>query len=618
MSDSTFAHYARELHFIRELMEEFGARYPGAKARLLFSGSQSTDPHVERILQSFALLTGRAHRRISDEFPEVSTAILGTLYPHYLAPVPSMGVVQFKLDPSGNPFPQGFHIPRGSQLRSNAVDALRCRFRTVYPVTLWPIELVEAQFQPPPFPQSWRTPTNTAAVLRLKFKCLGEMTVSDLEIESYRLHLVGDSILLPHLYELLLNNTSQVVFRPVETQTRIRPVTLAPARCVFPVGFDPEEGLLPYPPWCQSSYKLLTEFFIYPDKFFFLDIHGWKEARRAGFGSEFEIDFFLDRTITELEQTVDVSMFAESCTPIVNLFEHTVERISLDSAQAEYNLIPDSTNPRGFEIYSVESVSCTDPNTETRFGVPPYASVRHGSLSEQTSGYWEAVRYPSRKEEDNGANMLLKFVDLYAQQSVPPGKTIHVDTICTNRDLPLRLSSQQRQIQWELEAAAPLSKIRTVRPLTPPLRLGERRGRLWHLISHLLLNYLSLEGSAESLRTLKEILQLYDISNPELGQLEMGTMHRHLIEGIVSLQTKRIVGRLGTHNNNFVRGLEIAVTLDENKYEGTGAFLFASILEHFFPSYVSANSFSQLVAKSTVEGGLFRRWTPRRGELALV
>ncbi|MGF1578003.1 MAG: type VI secretion system baseplate subunit TssF [Gemmataceae bacterium] len=618
MSDPTFAHYARELHFIRELMEEFGTRHPEARARLLFSGNHSTDPHVEKVLQSFALLCGRAHKRIHDEFPEVSHAILNTLYPHYLAPVPSVGTIQFQLNTSGNLFPQGFAIHRGSQIRSSPVDGQPCKFRTVYPVMLWPLELAQAKFQPPPFPQSWQVPQDAAAVLRLEFRCLAGMRLSKLEIENHRLHLVGDPVLVPQLYELLFHNAIRVDVRAVEPLPHIRPVTLFPEECLFQVGFDPAEGLLPYPSWCLSGYRLLTEFFTYPDKFLYFDLRVWSAAKRAGIGAHFEVDIFFDRTMAELEQVLDSSMFAEGATPIINLFEHSLERLSVDSVQEEYNLVPDSTNPKGFEIYSIESITCTDPNTESRFDLPPYLSARHGSPSAPVQVFWDTTRYPSRKDQDNGTDVLLTLIDLHAQPTQPPGKTLAVEAICTNRDLPVQLSKMQGEISWDLEAAAPLTGIRTVRRVRPPLRLGERRGRLWHLVSHLLLNYLSLDGSDESLRTLQEILRLYDVSNPELGQPEMGTMNRHILEGIVSLRTQRVVGRLSDQDKEFVRGLEITVSFDELKYRGTGVFLFASILERFFPGYVSANSFSQLVATSTLEGGLFKRWLPRRGHLALV
>jgi len=42
----------------------------------------------------------------------------------------------------------------------------------------------------------------------------------------------------------------------------------------------------------------------------------------------------------------------------------------------------------------------------------------------------------------------------------------------------------------------------------------------------------------------------------------------------------------------FARGQRVEVTFDEDKFEGAGMYLFASVLERFLGSYVSLNSFS--------------------------
>ena len=618
MSDTTFAHYARELHFIRELMGEFGARYPGAKARLLMSGTQSSDPHVERVLQAFALLAGRAHQRINDDLPEISTATLNNLYPHYMAPIPSMGIIRFKVEVAGVQLPNGFPIASGSNLRSAPIDGVPCRFRTVYPVTLWPLELFRAKFHPPPYPQHWKVPKNTAAVLRLHFRCLGGVNFSELQLDNYRLHITGDSSLTPYLYQLLFQNSTQVVFRSPETETEPVAVRLSPKQCLSQVGFDASEGLLPYEDWCLNGYRLLTEYFIFPDKFFFFDVGGWKEARRAGIGNQFEIDIFFDRTITALEQSVDVNMFAEGCTPIVNLFEHSLERIPIDSNRTQFHLEPELTNRQAFEIYSVQSAECSDPGNQTKEELLSFSSMCHAQIKRSPALFWDTIRYPTRREGENGTEMLLKVVDLHGEERTPPGKTMQVKALCSNRDLPLSLSQSGGQIHWELEAAAPLSGIQTVRTLTTSLRWSDRPGRQWKLISHLLLNYLSLENSEEALRTFKEILRLYDTSNPELGQHDLGSINRQVIEGIESIQTRRVVGRLPGEGSQFVRGLEISVAFDETKYRTTGTLLFASVLEHVFSMYVSSNSFTQMVAKSTANQNILKKWPPRRGQLALV
>ena len=152
MSEELYPYYERELVFFRQRAQEFAQRYPVAAGRLMIEPERSADPHIERLIESFALLAGRVHLKIDDEFPELIQAVLGVLYPHYLAPLPSLAVLQFDLDPSRGKLPGGFAIPAGSRLRTLPAGPTSCRFRTAYPVTLWPLRLAEAGFLLPPFP----------------------------------------------------------------------------------------------------------------------------------------------------------------------------------------------------------------------------------------------------------------------------------------------------------------------------------------------------------------------------------------------------------------------------------------------------------------------------------
>src|SRR5438034_6164958 len=129
MSETLFPYYERELLFIRQLAQEFAKQYPAAAGRLLLEPNRSADPHVERLIESFALLAGRIHHKLDDEFPELTEGLLGVLYPHYLAPVPSLGVVQFDLDPARAGLPDGFDIPKHSRLKTRPVNGLPCSFR---------------------------------------------------------------------------------------------------------------------------------------------------------------------------------------------------------------------------------------------------------------------------------------------------------------------------------------------------------------------------------------------------------------------------------------------------------------------------------------------------------
>lgn len=617
MSDALYPYYERELLFIRQLAQEFAKQYPAAAGRLLLEPNRSVDPHVERLIEAFALLTARVHNKLDDEFPELTDSLLGILYPHYLAPVPSMSILQFELDTGRGQLPAGFTLPRHSKLNSQPVSGQACAFRTGYPVTLWPITLTEARLLPPPFPPHMRPPPRTAAALRLQFECNAEMNFHQLQLDRLRLFLFGDNPVVMTLYELLFNHCLQVAYRPLGSDGK-KSFTLTPEEVVFPVGFTRDEALLAYPNQSFAGYRLLTEFFTFPQKFLFVDIGGWQNVRGAGFERRVEVVFYLDRTLPSLEQSIDAQTFRLGCTPVVNLFEQTAEPIALSQARFEYRIVPDVAHPLGLEVSSVDSVTSVDAVTNRTTEYQPFYSFKHGSTRESNRCYWYTSRKPSTYEADRGTEVFLTLVDLDFDPHLPQEKTLVVRTVCTNRDLPVKLQQAGENLSFELEAAAPLSRIRCLRAPTPPLRPPQRRGAHWRLISHLSLNHLSLTDPVEGRQGLQELLRLYDFSDPEAGQ-QLAAVTQQMIEGITSVTSRRVVGRTGSATSSgFCRGIEVTLEFDEQKFIGSGLFLFACVLERFLGLYVSINSFSQLVARTRQGEGYLKKWPPRTGEQALL
>jgi type VI secretion system protein ImpG len=602
--DPLLPYYERELTFLRHLGAEFASKYPKVAGRLLLEADKSEDPHVERLIQAFAFLAARIHHKLDDEFPEITDALLGVLYPHFIAPIPSMSIAQFVLDPDQGKLTGGHHIPRNSMLYSPAVNGAPCRFRTCYPVTLWPLEVASARFDAPdrvsPAPQA-------AAVIRLELRCVGGTAFSDLALDSLRFFLHGESPLVYALYELLLNNTSQVQFRPLEEQKGTKPIVL-PARCLSPVGFGPDEGLLPYTPRSFLGYRLLQEYFAFPEKFLFFDLKELDRAVRARFRTGVEVLLFLDKPL-RLEQPISADTFRLGGTPIVNLFEQVAEPIRVTHTETEYRVVPDFGRQQATEVYSIESVTSVSPHLSEPTIFEPFYSFKHAAEREQQQAFWHTTRRPSLRKGDSGTEVYLSLVDLNFRPTVPAVETLTLHVTCTNRDLPGRLPFGGERGDLELEGAAPLSRIRCLKKPTETIRPPIRRGAQWRLISHLALNYLSIsEGGRDALQ---EILKLYDFSD--------SPVIRQHIAGITKVASRRVVGRPASMPwNGFCRGIEIAIEFDEDRYVGSGVFLFASVLEKFFGLYGSLNSFTQLIATTKQREEPVKRWLPRAGEQILL
>ena len=612
MTDELLPYYNRELSYIRRLGVEFADAYPKIATRLRLGSDVSEDPHVERLIEAFAYLTARIRHKLDDDFPEITDALLGALYPHYLAPFPSMAIAQFVLDPSQSELTAGYTIARDSMIETEPIQGEPCRFRTCYPVTLWPIELKSASLSRPPFtaPVTPHTP-RSAGVLRLVLQCNAPaLTFSALELGSLRFFLRGQAQHIYPLYELLFNNALGVALANSSRDTN--PVLLD-KQALKQVGFERDENLLPYSPRSLRAYGLLTEYFTFPEKYLFVELAGLGPKTLDQIGNQLEIYVYLSRAPTDLVQNVSADTFRLGCAPMVNLFRQRAEPIQLTHTHYEYRVVPDVRRPQAMEVYSLDRVSATSPEGE-RTEFVPFFSVKHTTARRERHQYWFATRRPATQSVDRmdrGTEVYLSLVDLGFNPAVPADWTVEVETTCLNRDLPQRLPFGGDQPRLYLsEGAAVVSRIQCLTPPTQTLRPARKHGAMWKFISHLTLNHLSLVDGTNGADALREILKLYELSDSE---------DRHsVIDGVTSVRMRRVSSRTPEAIGGFCRGLEVTVQLDEERFSGSGPFLFACVLERFLALYCSINSFSKLIATTKQREGALRRWPPRAGERVLL
>jgi type VI secretion system protein ImpG len=622
MRDQLLSYYERELGYLRQMGAEFAQRYPKIAGRLMLEPDKCEDPHVERMIEAFAFLAGRVHLKIDDEFPEITESLLNVLYPHYLAPIPSMSIAQFSVDAQQGNLTTGYAIGRGAVLYSRPIQGTPCRFRTCYPVTVWPIEITGASLgsaDPVDSSGKWNR-----AVLKISLRCLNNARLDGItfgedqssRIDKLRFYINGEPQLVYPLYEMIFNNASSVELRPATEKRKNghrapSSITL-PVSTLKTVGFESDEGMLPFSARSFTAYRLLTEYFAFPEKFLFFDLAGLDAAACAGFGEEFDILIHL-RDVAPLHSSVDRGTFQLGCAPIINLFEKIAEPIQLTHLSNEYRVIPDIHRPMATEVYSIDSVTTIEPYLQQSRQFQPFYSLRHTYDSEQDRTFWYATRRASLRSEDPGTEVYLSLVDTGFNPNVPAVETMVVHTTCTNRDLPGRLPFGNRDCDFEVESAAPLSRVRALKNPTATLRPPLRHAAHWRLISHLSLNHLSIVGGEkdESPEALREILMLYNFMD--------SSATRKQIAGVEKVASRRVVRQTGSRiGSGFVRGIETTIEFDEEQYVGSGIFLFASVLERFLGLYSSVNSFSQLVAKIKQHEGNLKRWPPRAGQQVIL
>jgi type VI secretion system protein ImpG len=389
---------------------------------------------------------------------------------------------------------------------------------------------------------------------------------------------------------------------------------ILPSGALRPVGFEPDEGVLPLPRRSHVAFRLLTEYFTFPEKFFFLDLTGLEKLRAASFGDAVEVVILISRfERTErrglLEGALNADTIRLGCTPVINLFPHTSEPVLLTQRRQEYQLVPDARRRDAVGVYSVEDVVAVTGSRPAPVRFAPLYSYRAGAESGEQLHFWHATRRPRGWRGDEASDVFLSFVDGEAIASHPDVDSVTARLLCYNGDLPSRLQIGDPGGDFEMPGGGAVSRINALVNPTPLIPAPTDSVLLWRLVSLLSLNLVSL--LEDGTRTLQEVLHLHNLRDAPAGEKQ--------IQAITGLVSEPAYARIsGDHGLAFARGLRIDLELDEEQFAGGGAYLFASVLERFFGLYTSLNSFNILRARTRQRKEILKDCPPRTGWKALV
>jgi type VI secretion system protein ImpG len=620
MDPRLLQYYNLELHHLRETGAEFAEQFPKIAARLGMHGLAVDDPYVERLLEGVGFLAARVQLKIDAEFPRFTQALLEIVYPHYLAPTPSMLVAQLKPDPNDPNLAVGPTVPRGSPLSSVGAsdEATACEFRTSQDVTLWPVEVVSASY----FSFAPDLPLNTLPIaqkikggLRIRLKSTAGLKFNQTAIDRLCFYLAGRDDVANKLYELCLGTGLGALVLPSGGGAKWH--ELLPATALRPVGFTDEEALLPVTLRSFQGYRLLQEYFAFPQRYRFFEVAGLSRAIRRVDGDQLELVILLGRGDATLEAVVDRSNLALFCTPAINLFDKRADRIHVDDSSYEYHVVADRTRPQDFEVYTVTEVVGHGIGTDSEQQFLPFYSAYSSDRDHQQSAYYTTRREPrlvsatakrrGSRSSYIGSEVFLSLVDPAQAPFSGDLRQLSIRTQCTNRDLVLLMPVGIGSSDLTLDVAAPVASIRVLNGPSRPYAPLADGAVSWRAVSHLSLNYLSLVQSTreEGAAALRDLLELYAVS------ADASAMRQ--IEGIRSVNVGRVVRRLrGPGPLAFGRGLEITLQIDELAFEGASAYVLGSVLDRYFARHVSMNSFTETVLRSEGRGEMYR-WVPQWG-----
>lgn len=603
-------HYETELAMLRRLCRGFAEQYPGIADNLLMGGDTCKDPHVERLIQASALLAARIAKRLDDEYPLFTESLLEMLYPHYLRSFPSCSIVHLDFRSAGSDQPDiTMLLPRGTMLKSLPVFGVKCKFRTTADIEVAPITLSRAKYNAIiNAPPSVHLSGDVTSSIELTFDCTGNTALPDIVIHQLRMFIDAEPSLTAALRDTLFTRVESAYVTFDSTPWRLLQLPLIGA-----VGFAASEALIPFTARSHPAYRLLTEYFAFPEKFNFCDL-AWNEI--AGLMPEKCRSFTLHLALEKIQHGSHLAQILSklsaqnlllNCAPVVNLFQRNGAPVDIRQTTTDYPLLAHTARPEAYEIYGIESARLiTDASRPDGIQqVRPFYSMRHGEQLRPPGHFWVLRRDPVTEELSPGHEMRISLVDTEQAPLATTTKkqTLSVELLCSNRDLPTMLSVGQAEGDLRLNGLFPRTPIRLLRKPSKPYRFSSANGGHWRLISHLTLNHRSL--SDVGLNEFREMLTLYNLPRSASIQRQ--------IQGVTALSYSTTTAWLPDGPGALMPGMEIRITLDEDAFVGGGIHLFGQTLDHFFGLYCQINVFSQLVVLSKKTGEELLRCQPRSG-----
>lgn len=601
MIDDLIHFYQRELDYLGDSAAAFAAANPVVAGRLNLSRDKIEDPHVERLIQSVAFLNARLRHKIDDEFADLSDALIETLYPHLIAPLPSFMVAQFEPSPD---LVAPMAVPRGTPIDAQTIDGAPCRYETAAATQIHPLRLTSVTMAGDPYPRPGGAPLGTTGVLHVEIEGLTpEVDIAKLGLDRLRFFIRGDSRKAQILAEQLGANLLGIAVAATPDDPN---ALLLPPDALRNLGFEAEGLLLPQRDHGQRPFAILQEFFAYPRKHLFFELNGMLARTASLRGGKLHLFFLLDRLSPELERILNSDDLALHAVPLINLFEADREPVRLDQTATEYRVSPGIEREQALEVHSVTALELIAADG-TRETIAPLYDVTQG-------GQPDALFYATQRREnlgpDGGTDLFVSIADRAGRLLDDPDAKALPVALAFNRSLP----------QFELQGAGPrLESVETINGLAAvhalgaptPTRRPRRRAALWQLVSQLSLNHLSFSGGRSGATALQTVLELYDVEKSR----ESRTLRNRLIEVNASADVART--RVAGHQL-LCSGTAVQLTIKDERLAGNGSYLLCAAIERFLALSASINSFVRVSARLDHDSQPWKVWAPRVGERELL
>jgi type VI secretion system protein ImpG len=597
MNKDFLKYYNDEYNYLVEAGKEFAENQPERAGYLQIKSAQR-DPYVERLFEGFAFLTARIRKRLETELSEFTEGIMELLWPHFLRPIPSLAILRFA--PKEGVLREPATISAGTEVMSDV-----CKFRTCWNVRVLPVQLQKVSRSRTKEGQdviAFRFRMDKGAKYEKIFAPAAKQK-SNAPPGDDRIRLFVHSDRLFTASALLLFLTHYVEKTVIKPAAPNAPSYEMPDNeGVIPAGFAKDENLWPDSPNTLAGYRLLQEYFVFPEKFRFIDLLGLNRFAAPAEMDAFEIQVFLSRNLPDdlrfSEQNFDLF-----CTPIINLTTEEIRPITLDHLRPEYAVVP-RARPEHTEVYAIESVTGIEAKTRVKHIYLPFHSFRHVSQNGQGPKQQRFFKAFSRFDEKKRWKTTLAFRGHDLQNGPLTPETISMTATCMNGALPNE-DKRTKSIcnpSKDFKLDVPFYNLdRPTPPIYPPPASAGEAGLQWQLLSHMALNFTSLSD----INVLKEMLDLYNWPRDENSHAA-NRKRIHGIREVVVEPDQDVVNRA------VVRGAKITLRLHEDDFnhDKGDLYLFGLVLNEALAHFATINSFTRLIVVAEPSGEEFK-WSSK-------
>lgn len=615
--DNILRYFEQEYNYLQKAGEAFAEQHKVLGSKLKMTQREKKDPMVERLFEGFAFLAGRIHERLDDELPEITGGLLEQLFPHFLRPFPSCLILEAKARIGAVTKPvvvkreSEVHTQPGKfKVKYRVEDARVVEkdeptefiFRTTQALTVRPMKLTGVRVE---------DAADSASALILQIQPFRGVSYEALQLKQLRLYLHGQESIKYTLLHYLDKFVKSCAVRELVGE---RPEFQELKNChVGIAGLTPgmssekeDLSLLPNARSAFAGYRLLQEYFAYPQRFFFIDIEGLEAfvASRDGHAFEIKITFGKNHKLPrELHPSVeDIRLH---CVPMINLFEQPTEQVEVNQRLPEYYIIPDLDRRKSREIYAVKNITGVGENKKEQFRYTPVTSY---DILDTTDPEHEHKRFFSVARRPVRGDMAESHIRLYGpsmETALFPKETLSIAAILSNGHLPpayLEAGTLKEAVNFP--AGLEVENITTA---TEVLECPDKKNFRWALISHLTLSYSTLADA----ETLKGILSLYNWSpaheSPNKKRI-------HSIKQVFPPESKSFM-----HKRELRRAIEFKLEVEPTHFEsGEGElYLFGTVLNSFLAQYVTINSAVLLTIVAAGSGKEYK-WEPSTGRISTV